>query len=184
MKKNKDTIEQLFQNLENQWDIESPIEGHLERFQDKLALNKTTPKKINWVPLSWAAVFLFIAGFIGFYQLNSAQAVSVDNWEQASVQTKETHDYFASVVEKELQNLKKRKTPESEEIITDALKQMDVFEKDYQKIIVELQKNGDTKQLLHALILNFQTRISFLEDVIKKIEIINQQKNIENEKSI
>jgi hypothetical protein len=62
--------------------------------------------------------------------------------------------------------------------------QMNVFEQDYQKIINELQKNGDTKQLLHAMILNFQTRISFLEEVIKKIEIINHQKNIENEKSI
>ena len=61
---------------------------------------------------------------------------------------------------------------------------MKVFESDYQKIIIELQKNGDTKQILYAMIVNFQTRISFLEDIIKQIEIINHQKNIENEKSI
>ena len=54
----------------------------------------------------------------------------------------------------------------------------------YQKIINELQKNGDNKQLLHAMIINFQTRISFLEEVIKKIDLITHQKNIENEKFI
>jgi hypothetical protein len=60
---------------------------------------------------------------------------------------------------------------------------MKVFESDYQKIIIELQKNGDTKQILYAMIVNFQTRISFLEDIIKQIEIINHQNTIENEKS-
>jgi len=60
---------------------------------------------------------------------------------------------------------------------------MKVFESDYQKIILELQKNGDTKQILYAMIVNFQTRISFLEDIIKQIEIINHQNTIQNEKS-
>jgi uncharacterized protein YpuA (DUF1002 family) len=100
------------------------------------------------------------------------------------VQTKETHDYFASVVEKELSSLKAKQTPETAEIINDALLQMKVFDADYQKILAELQKNGDTKQLLHAMIVNFQTRISFLESIINQIEIINHQKTIPNEKAI
>ena len=112
-----------------------------------------------------------IAGIIGFYQLKDDNQPT-NQWQNASVQTKETHDYFASVVEKELIDLKSKQTPETKEIINDALNQMKVFDQDYQKIISELQKNGDTKQLLHAMILNFQTRISFLEEVIKKIEII------------
>jgi hypothetical protein len=61
---------------------------------------------------------------------------------------------------------------------------MNVFEADYQKIVLELQKNGDSKQLLHAMIVNFQTRISFLESIINQIEIINHQKTIPNEKAI
>jgi hypothetical protein len=182
MKEKKDSIEKMFSQLENQWDTEIPRLGHSDRFLKKLNTDSVQTKKKNWVPLSLAASLLLIAGIIGFYQLKEIQPTN--KWQNASAQTKETHDYFASVVEKELTDLKSKVTPETEQIITDALTQMNVFEQDYQKIINELQKNGDTKQLLHAMILNFQTRISFLEEVIKKIEIITHQKNIENEKSI
>lgn len=182
MKEKKDSIEQLFSHFENQWDTETPRLGHTNRFSKKLNAEPVQTKKKNWIPLSLAASFLLIAGIISFYQLKDNQPTN--QWQNASAQTKETHDYFASVVEKELTDLKSKQTPETEQIINDALTQMKVFEQDYQKIINELQKNGDTKQLLHAMILNFQTRISFLEEVIKKIEIITHQKNIENEKSI
>ena len=182
MKEKKDSIEKMFSQLENQWDTEILRLGHSDRFLKKLNTDSVQTKKKNWLPLSLAASLLLIAGIIGFYQLKEIQPTN--QWQNASAQTKETHDYFASVVEKELTDLKSKETPETEQIITDALTQMNVFEQDYQKIINELQKNGDTKQLLHAMILNFQTRISFLEEVIKKIEIITHQKNIENEKSI
>lgn len=182
MKEKKDSIEQLFSQFENQWDTETPRLGHVDRFSKKLNAEPIKTKKKNWMPLSLAASLLLIVGIIGFYQLKDNQLTN--QWQNASAQTKETHDYFASVVEKELTDLKSKQTPETEQIINDALEQMKIFEQDYQKIINELQKNGDTKQLLHAMILNFQTRISFLEEVIKKIEIINHQKNIENEKSI
>ncbi|MFY7743410.1 MAG: anti-sigma factor [Flavobacterium sp.] len=182
MKEKKDSIEQLFSQFENQWDTETPRLGHVDRFSKKLNAEPVKTKKKNWIPLSLAASLLLIAGIISFYQLKNNQPTN--QWQNASAQTKETHDYFASVVEKELSDLKSKQTPETEQIINDALAQMKIFDQDYQKIINELQKNGDTKQLLHAMILNFQTRISFLEEVIKKIEIITHQKNIENEKSI
>jgi hypothetical protein len=129
-----------------------------------------------------AASLLLIVGVISFYQLKNEERTN--QWHNASKQTKETHDYFASVVEKELTDLKSKQTPETKEIIEDALIQMKIFEEDYQKIILELQKNGDTKQVLNAMIVNFQTRISFIEDIIKKIEIITHQNTIQNEKSI
>lgn len=181
MKEKKDSIEQLFSQFENQWDTETPRLGHIDRFSKKLNAEQVQKKK--WMPLSLAASLLLIIGIIGFYQLKNENQPT-NQWKNASAQTKETHDYFTSVVEKELTDLKSKQTPETKPIINDALIQMKIFDLDYQKIINELQKNGDTKQLLHAMILNFQSRISFLEEVIKKIEIINHQKNIVNEKSI
>ena len=47
---------------------------------------------------------------------------------------------------------------------------MKVFDADYQKIINELQKNGENKQIIYAMISNLQTRISFLQTVLKRIE--------------
>lgn len=180
MKKSEDPIESIFERLDNQWDTELPNFGHADRFMEKLNRQPVQKKKNNWKSFAIAASLLLTAGLITFYQYTNKP---VDQWENASVQTKETHDYFASVVEKELAVLKANQTKETEPIIADALKQMKVFESDYQKIIIELQKNGDTKQILYAMIVNFQTRISFLEDIIKQIEIINHQNTIQNEKS-
>jgi len=182
MKEKKDQVEKLFSQFENQWDTEVPRLGHSERFLKKLNAEPVENKKKSWLPLSLAASLLLIVGVISFYQLKNEEPTN--QWQNASKQTKETHDYFASVVEKELTDLKSKQTPETKEIIEDALIQMKIFEEDYQKIILELQKNGDTKQVLNAMIVNFQTRISFIEDIIKKIEIITHQNTIQNEKSI
>lgn len=182
MKKNKNTIDDLFERLQPEMDLESLQLGHENRFLQKLNQKEKTRKKIVWQPLAIAASILFLVGI--FYLFQSKTETKPSEWENASAQTKETHDYFTSVIEKELTTLKENQTEETTPIINDALKQMKVFEADYNKILLELQKNGDTKQLLHAMILNFQTRISFLEDILQRIEIINHQKSIQNEKSI
>lgn len=182
--RNKDHIEDLFRRLENQWDTEQLPLGHEDRFMTKLKGKSKQPQKNRWI-FTIAASLIMIAGLYFFISQNESVNIQPDNlWAEASKQTRETHDYFSSVVDTELKKLQNIENPETKPIIDDALKQMKVFEADYEKILLELRKNGDTKQILHAMILNFQTRINFLEDVITKIEIINQQKNTDNEKII
>lgn len=183
--KNKDHIENLFKRLENQWDTEQLPSGHEDRFMTKLKGKSKQPQKNRWI-FTIAASLIIITGLYFFISQNEPANIQPDKnlWTEASKQTKETHDYFSSVVDTELKKLQNIENPETKPIVDDALEQMKMFEADYQKILLELQKNGDTKQILHAMILNFQTRISFLEDVITKIEIINQQKNTDDEKVI
>ncbi len=182
MKKSKDNLEEFFDKINVEHEGKMPPFGHEERFMQKLIQNKKPKKLFVWKPFAVAASLLFLVGI--FYLFQPKTEVQQTEWQNASAQTKETHDYFTSVVEKELIALQKNQTEETAPIIEDALIQMKIFEADYQKIMNELQKNGDTKQLLHAMILNFQTRISFLETIIQKIDIINHQKNIQHEKSI
>jgi len=61
---------------------------------------------------------------------------------------------------------------------------MKTFDADYQKIINELQKNGENKQIIYAMISNLQTRISFLQTVLKRIEDNEKLKNTSNEKTL
>lgn len=178
----KDKIENLFEQLAHELSVETPKLGHENRFLNKLNTKEKIKRRLIWKPYAIAASLLVLFG-ITYLFLPKTEA-NQDDWKNASVQTKETHDYFTSVIEKELTALKQNETEETAPIINDALKQMTVFEADYTKILHELQKNGDTKQLLHAMILNFQTRISFLEEILQKIEVINHQKTIQHEKSI
>ena len=103
MKKSEDPIESIFERLDNQWDTELPNFGHADRFMEKLNRQPVQKKKNNWKLFAIAASLFLTAGLITFYQYTNKP---VDQWENASVQTKETHDYFASVVEKELAVLK------------------------------------------------------------------------------
>jgi len=170
-------LNQLFEN-QNNWDFEDPNLGHEKRFLDKL--RKQQPKKkFNWIPLSIAASLLLGFGIVLFnYNNNQTKEVVF------SPQVQETHDYFSSVINTELATLKKQETPQSKALINDAMKEMELLEKDYQNLKEEIAKNGENKQIVFAMITNMQTRISFIKSVLEQVETINKFKNIEDEKHI
>lgn len=169
-----DKIDNLFKNQDN-WDFETPNQGHEKRFLDKLK-KKQPKKKRNWIPLSIAASLLFGFGFLYLnYISEKKQEVSF------SPQVQETHDYFSSVINAELETLKKKETPQSKALINDALKQMEALEKDYENLKQEIIKNGENKQIIYAMITNMQTRISFIKSVLDQVETINKLKIEANE---
>lgn len=170
-------MNQLFEN-QNNWDFEEPNLGHEKRFLDKL--RKQQPKKkFNWIPLSIAASLLLGFGIILFNYTNNQTKEVV-----FSPQVQETHDYFSSVINTELATLKKQETPQSKALINDAMKEMELLEKDYQNLKEEIAKNGENKQIVFAMITNMQTRISFIKSVLEQVETINKFKTIEDEKHI
>jgi hypothetical protein len=170
-------LNQLFENRNN-WDFEEPNFGHEKRFLDKL--RKQQPKKkFNWIPLSIAASLLLGFGIVLFNYTNNQTKEVV-----FSPQVQETHDYFSSVINNELATLKKQETPQSKALIQDAMKEMELLEKDYQNLKEEIAKNGENKQIVFAMITNMQTRISFIKSVLEQVETINKFKNIEDEKHI
>lgn len=60
---------------------------------------------------------------------------------------------------------------------------MKLLDNDYNKIIIELQKNGENKMIINALISNLQTRISFLQNVLQHIETNEKLISIKDEKT-
>lgn len=164
MKKENDNLDELFKKFENQWDIQEMNSGHEMDFLNKL--NKKQTKKKNYAVWAIAASIVLLLGVSVFYNNNEKPK----EFKFASKETKQTDSIFSVLIEKELVKLKEKSSPENEQIINDALKQMKVFDADYEKIIKELQKNGENKQIIYAMISNLQTRISFLQTVLQRIE--------------
>jgi hypothetical protein len=129
--------------------------------------------------LSIAASLLLGFGIVLFNYTNNQTKEVV-----FSPQVQETHDYFSSVINTELATLKKQETPQSKALINDAMKEMELLEKDYQNLKEEIAKNGENKQIVFAMITNMQTRISFIKSVLEQVETINKFKTIEDEKHI
>lgn len=175
---NTNNIHTLFENQEN-WDLESPKFGHEDRFLKKLRKEHFKNNKTKWISISIAASLLLGFGFF-FINYNSTNSNKV----VFSSQVQQTHDYFSSVINSELATLKKQETPDSEVLVNDAMKQMNALENDYEKLKLEISKNGENKQIVYAMITNMQTRISFIKSVVDQVEIIKNLKNNNNENHI
>lgn len=177
MKNEKDSLDKLFSRLENQWDVQELNSDHQMDFMQKL--NKKEPKKKYWFVTAIAASIVLMLGVSIFYKNEKPK-----EFKFASKETKRTDSIFNILIDNELVKLKEKSSPENEQIINDALKQMKTFDADYQKIIHELQKNGENKQIIYAMISNLQTRISFLQTVLQRIEDNEKLKNTSNEETL
>ncbi|CAD0008381.1 hypothetical protein [Flavobacterium chungangense] len=178
MKKENDNLDELFKKFENQWDVEEMKTNHQLNFLNKL--NKKQPKKKNYSVWAIAASIVLLLGLSVFYNNNEKPK----EFKFASKETKQTDSIFSILIENELVKLQEKSSPENEQIINDALKQMKVFDADYEKIIKEVQKNGENKQIIYAMISNLQTRISFLQTVLQRIEENENLKNSTHEETL
>ncbi|MDT0608523.1 hypothetical protein [Croceitalea rosinachiae] len=171
----KDDIKLLFENLKNDFDTESPSTGHEERFLEKLNRSKgvvqiSNKKTTWWKPLSIAASIVVIC-VLGFQLVNKEDNIK-EQIVKISPEVSQTEFYFASLIEEQVQELRALKSPETEQLVDDTLKQINRLETDYNNLEQELVAGGDSKLILNAMINNFQTRIDLLKEVLTTIESI------------
>lgn len=180
----KDNIEQLFERLQGQFDLEEPGIGHQERFLDKLNQAQGTislhrGKTVWWKPLSIAASVALIA-FLGLQVFNPNPTLKEQVVEIAPEVSK-TEFYFASLIEEQVQLLKDEKSPENAQLVDDTLLQLKKLEDDYKTLEQDLVNGGNNKIILNAMIINFQTRIELLKEVLTNIENIKNLNSYNDE---
>lgn len=77
--------------------------------------------------------------------------------------------------------LNNERSPLTEQIITDAIEQIQLLENDYQKLKTDLTESGNDQRVINAMISNFQSRIEILNTVLEQIETIKELKFNTNE---
>lgn len=171
---NHDELDNLFGNLKGQWDTQEPALGHHHRFMERLEGKKETKKRFS---LKLAApVAAAIAMIFGLYAIFSSVNNNATALNNMSPKNREAQEYFSLVIKKELAQVEKENTPATKKLVSDALLRLDRLEKDYNTLADELQQKGESKKIIHAMITNLQTRISFLEEVLTQIENIKKIK--------
>lgn len=178
MKNENEKLDQLFENLENQWDVHELDTEHLDRFSKKMVYKK---KKRNYSFIYATAASIVIMLGLSLLYTNNDKPKEL---KFASKETKQTDSIFTVMIEHQLDLIKTKKSPENEKIISDALQQMKSLDSDYEKIKHELEVNGECKPIIYAMISNLQTRISFLQNVLQQIEKTEKLKDFKNEKTI
>ena len=180
----KDTIDNLFDNLKGEFDINKPSLGHELRFLDKLKENgivsddSKRSSGFNWKPFLAIAASLVICLSVFMTLQNEPEALDL-----ASVTTElsETQDFFTATIENELKKLNQERSPLTESIITDALNQIQILETNYQNLKTDLTESGNDQRVIYAMITNFQNRIDILNTVLEQIETIKELKINKNE---
>ncbi|WP_026752933.1 hypothetical protein [Sediminibacter sp. Hel_I_10] len=177
----KDNLDTLFERLANDFDLESPDLGHQQRFLNKLqdkSVTTTIPKKtVAWKPLLAIAASIILC-FALFITIN--QERKLGGLASVSPELSETQSFFSSAIEQELKSLKEKRSPKTNALIDDALEQLDLLEKDYEKLKVDLAESGNDKRVVYAMIANFQSRIDVLEHVMDNIETLKGLNNESN----
>ncbi len=182
----KDKIDNLFETLHSEFDFENPNIGHKQRFLSKLKNQNSETVIIASRKSNYWKPFLSIAASIAllisvFTMLQPTEQVK----DLASVSTEmsKTQNFFTSTISEELLKLNEERSPETEVLINDGLKQMKILEKEYESLKIDLTKSGDDKRVIYAMISNFQTRINILKNVMETIENVKQSKQQNNENS-
>lgn len=165
-------IDELFDSLKGEFDIETPKEDHHVRFLDKL--NGDSVKKssgFNWKPfLSIAASLLIgLSLFIGLNNNDEETGLASVSPEYAEAQ-----DFFTISLESELKKLNDERSPFTEKIINDALIEISDLETEYNQLKTDLEESGNDQRVIRAMIENFESRILILNDVLDNIEKIKQ----------
>lgn len=181
-----DNLKDFFDELD--FDIADPAEGHEERFREKL--KKQPGKKTKksgvitlWAPIMGIAASILVA-FLIFQGITGSPFGQGQELAKVSPEMKQTQDFYSTVIQSELEKLQAEKTPETEAVIQDALKQLEVLEKDYQNLRKDLGESGQDERVIYAMISNFQKRIDLLQTVLEKVEVIKTLKNKRHENTV
>ena len=181
----EDSVDKLFRELDGTFDTEEPRDGHEMRFLDKLnaaqgtvSINRKKPGTW-WKPLSIAAsvVVLCVLG-LGLYNFNPSVDARV---AEIAPEVSETRLYFSALIEQQVSELHEQSNPETEQMIAEALAQLKKLDNNYKRLEQDLINGGDANLILSAMIQNFQTRISLLQDVRNQIESIQNFNNYNDE---
>lgn len=161
-------LEDKIQQLQGQFDFKEPNIGHFNRFEKRLKKHsKSSFKKYTRV----AAIFLLFI-IIGFIALKKHK-----NTLNSDAQFKQTETYFSQVIKEEIKKVNTQKNTENEQIINDAFLQMQILEKEFQKLQKDLKNKQNKQTIIYAMLENYQQRILILQNLLHTLKQYNRLKN-------
>lgn len=175
----------FFRDLD--FDIADPPEGHQERFLEKLKKQQFQPGsskgklRMLWMPILAIAASLLILFMLTGNLTGFQTSINKGDLAGISPEMKETQEFYTSLIKTELTRLNEVKSPETELVVNDALKQLEKLDLEYLNLKKDLVKSGQDKRVIFAMVSNLQQRIDVLNNVLLRIEKINELKNPTNE---
>ena len=180
----KNDLDTLFRNLNGAFDLEQPRNGHEQRFEVKLkALHqKTDFSIIHWIRNSRiqmavaASLILMVALSVLYRSASTPEETSLSAY---APEISATSAYFGDLINSKVVLLKSENAQQVRPVVEAALNQLKDLESDYRVLEKDVLDGGNTELILHAMLRNFQTRLSLIESVLRQIELLKETQNDE-----
>ncbi|MGY6560812.1 MAG: hypothetical protein ACXITV_01765 [Luteibaculaceae bacterium] len=163
----------LFKRVE----VELPPQ-HEAMFLQKLQAQKPAKKSGFALRIAAALVVLLGVSALVFQQISPGQ----DEVYHTEVFAFEAQ--FTQVIEQELMQLKSFQSPEVQPVIDHVKKELDMLDAEYANLKALLGTPVNDKEVMWAMMENFQARVNLLQMVIENLEELQQLNDIEHETSL
>ena len=183
-------IRKLFENENKLTKLNMP-EGHESRFLDKLneALpeHKEKPSSFGFMRIA-ASIVVLIGLSFGAYKFFSTppkvegqEVVTTEKKDEntqmkslgdISPDLKKVEDYYLANINLELSKVKL--TPENKELFDSYVLKLEELNKEYDKLSLELTKNGPNELTVSALIDNLKLRLNLLYRLKEQLKDLNE----------
>ncbi|GLB51650.1 hypothetical protein NBRC110019_06890 [Neptunitalea chrysea] len=174
MRLDKDKIDDLFGDLQGSLDIHEPSENHMANFERMLQNQQgltTQSKKRTFNKTWWYVAASIVIMFTATFGVLNNNIQKSDDLASVAPKLYESQTYFTGIINQELEKLQKENnSPETKQIVDDAVKQVNKLENDYKKLKTDLIEKGTDKRVIYAMISNLQRRIELLQQVLQTID--------------
>ncbi len=172
------SLDNFFRNNKKRFDIYEPLDGHRQRFENKLIgrVKNNKPKHYRWWAI--AASLLLLVGVGSEIYFVRSQKNDISNY---APEIKRSENYFAVIIKEKIKEIETIETPETKKLVNETMKQLNILDNAYQRLLLDFKKNRENKNIINAMIENFQKRIELLEYAKKQIEEIKQFKTSDYE---
>lgn len=159
----KDQLQELYSQI--RYEEVEPREGHFSRFEQKLS-SKSKKGGLSWKWMSLAASILLLIGFsLGNMNANKTLPLS-----EISPQMSEAENYFINAINQEIKTLEGQRNLNTEQIIENALDELEELEDAYTLLVKDLKNSGEQRKIINEMINNYQKRLEILQRTLQQIE--------------
>lgn len=194
--KEKDYIEELLEQNIDALNDNEPMEGHFARFEEKLAKQHRSKRKVT-LNVLWkvaaVVVFVFLAGnqlFIylspdnsGFFTTKSEHS----NVTLASIspEYEEVEFYYTNSINSGIEQWNKLNAEglisEEEQLMMN--EELAEFENRFKSLQADLKTNPGDERVINAMLEYYQAKLSVITIIVDKLEEVKQRKELSFESS-
>lgn len=169
MKKLEDNI----RKNQHLFDDAEPMEGHFERFAQKLDKQdnkKPVVLRFSFIWRAAAAVLILVAVSVLYKQINDLNLIKSTQSQELPVELMEATKYYANLNREKISQLNaiSEKDPEIKEVVSIALQEMEAVDNSSEELKEKYIETKDDR-VIDAIITNYRVLGDLLDHIIQKV---------------